>query len=118
MMATVHARPAGPCPSLGDSGTSCGVDAWGAAGWGIRGTAVAEGNDPTSGNVARLRSWLSAHVHRDVLRLEVFLDALGPTLAAESGLFDAAERRAGVGDEPLVQADHAGLQRFHDGERA
>ena len=40
-----------------------------------------------------------------------------PALAAEAGRLDAAERRRGVGDEPLVEADHAGLELLADAER-
>src|SRR2546423_12909578 len=58
------------------------------------------------------------HVHRDVLRLEVLLQPLRAALAAEARLLDAAERRAGVGDHPLVEADHAGLQALDDLESA
>src|SRR5690349_9393422 len=56
--------------------------------------------------------------HRDVLRLEVLLDPLGAALAAEARVLYAAERRAGVGDHPLVEADHAGLQALDDAKGA
>src|SRR6478609_8545870 len=52
----------------------------------------------------------SVEVDRDVLRVDVLLDPLAPALAAEAGVLDAAERRRSVGDDPLVEADHAGLQ--------
>ena len=42
----------------------------------------------------------------------------GPALAAEAGGLDAAERRGRVGDEALVEADHAGLELLDDAERA
>src|SRR3954449_935127 len=57
-------------------------------------------------------------VHGDVLGLEVLVEALGAALAAEARLLDAAERRPRVGDHALVEADHAGLQRLDDLERA
>ena len=41
-----------------------------------------------------------------------------PALAAEAGGLDAAERRGGVGDHALVEADHAGLEALDDAERA
>src|SRR6185312_16353456 len=59
-----------------------------------------------------------SQVHRDVLDLEVLVDALGAALAAEPGLLDAAERRRRVGDETLVEAHHPRLQRLDDAERA
>src|SRR4051794_23309982 len=46
----------------------------------------------------------------DVLRLEVLVDPLAPALAAEARGLDAAEGGGGVGDDALVEADHAGLQ--------
>src|SRR5215212_4237331 len=59
-----------------------------------------------------------AQVHRHVLRLEVLLDSLLAALAAEAGLLHAAERRGGVRDEALVEADHAGLQPLAYADRA
>src|SRR5829696_5326382 len=56
--------------------------------------------------------------HRDVLDLEVLVDALGAALAPEAGRLDAAERRRRVGHDPLVEADHAGLEALTDAERA
>src|SRR5258706_8690591 len=53
-----------------------------------------------------------------VLCLEVLLDAFGTAFAAETGVLDAAERGAGVRDEPLIQAHHPGLERLHDAVRA
>src|SRR4051812_45488952 len=54
----------------------------------------------------------------DVLRLEVLLDALAAALAPDAGLLDPAERRRRVGDHPLVEADHPGLQPLDDAEGA
>src|SRR4051812_46350367 len=56
----------------------------------------------------------SVHVRRDVLDLEVLVDPLGAALAAEAGGLDAAERRGGVGHEPLVEAYHAGVELLAD----
>src|SRR3954469_15511977 len=52
----------------------------------------------------------------DVLHREVLLDALRPALAAEAGLLDAAERGRRVGDDALVDADHAELQALADAD--
>ena len=41
-----------------------------------------------------------------------------PALAAHAGLLDAAERRGRVGDQALVEADHAHLQPLDDAQRA
>src|ERR1700761_1981258 len=61
---------------------------------------------------------LRSDADRDVFGVEVLLDALVPALAPEAGLLDAAERRLGVGDDALIEADHAGLQPFADADRA
>src|SRR6185295_9209274 len=58
-----------------------------------------------------------SEVDRDVLRLQVLVDPLVAALAADAGLLDAAERRAGVGDHALIEADHPGLQALADAER-
>src|SRR3954454_21431678 len=58
------------------------------------------------------------HRQRDVLDVEVLVDALAAALAPEARRLDAAERRGGVGDQSLVEADHAGLQLLADAERA
>src|SRR4051794_5206672 len=52
----------------------------------------------------------SVHVDRDVLGLEVLLDALETALAADARPLPAAEWRSGVRDHALVEADHAGLE--------
>ena len=46
-------------------------------------------------------------LERDVLRVQVFLDPLGPALAAESGFLHATERRCRVRDHSAVDADHS-----------
>jgi len=54
--------------------------------------------------------WPFAYVsalERDVLRVQVFLDPLGPALAAESGFLHTAERRCRVRDHSAVDADHS-----------
>ena len=45
----------------------------------------------------------------DELGLQELLDAHVTALAAESGMLHTSERRRGVGDDALVEADHAGL---------
>ncbi len=59
-------------------------------------------------------------VHRDpnVFGLEELVDADCAALAAEAGLFDASERRGGVGHDALVESDHAGLEGLGDAECA
>ena len=42
----------------------------------------------------------------------------GPPSRPKPECFDAAERRGRVGDDALVEADHAGLERLGDAERA
>src|SRR3954469_18008237 len=64
------------------------------------------------------RRLASVDRRRDVLGLEVLLDALAAALAPDAGLLDPAERRRGVGDHPLVEAHHAGLQPLDDAEGA
>src|SRR6202042_3868688 len=64
------------------------------------------------------RSRYGLDVDCDVFGVEVFLDALVAALAPEARLLDAAEGRLGVGDDALVEADHAGLQPFADADRA
>src|SRR6185312_1549351 len=49
----------------------------------------------------------SVHVDRDVLGLEVLLDALETALASDARPFPATERGSRVGDHALVEADHA-----------
>ena len=39
-------------------------------------------------------------------------------LASQAGVLHAAERSRGVGDDALVEADHAGLELLADAERA
>src|SRR4051794_22225429 len=56
--------------------------------------------------------------HRDVLRLEVLLDALDAALAPEAGVLDTTERCRGVGDDAGVEADHAGLETLDDARGA
>src|SRR3954471_175886 len=57
-----------------------------------------------------------ADVHGDVLGLEVLVQPFGTAFAAEAGLLDAAEGGAGVGDDALVEADHAALEPLDDPE--
>src|SRR4051812_24931919 len=59
-----------------------------------------------------------SHRHRDVLDLQVLVDALLAALAAEAGSLHAAERRRGVGHHALVEPDHAGLQLLAHAEGA
>ena len=63
-------------------------------------------------------SGLASHRHRDVLGLQVLVDALGAALAAEAGRLTPPNGAAGVGDDALVEADHAGLEPLADAERA
>src|SRR5688500_17768268 len=49
-----------------------------------------------------------------VFRLQILLDTLYPSFAAETGVLDAAEGRRSVGDHALVEADHAGLDALAD----
>src|SRR5215212_4186585 len=55
-------------------------------------------------------------VNGDIFRFEVLLDALGAAFAPEAGVLDAPERSRRVGDYPLVEADHAGLQALADAQ--
>ncbi len=55
-----------------------------------------------------------SHVHGDVLGVDVLLDALVATFAAEARLLDTAERCGGVGHHALVEPDHPGLERLAD----
>src|SRR3954447_24362598 len=82
------------------------------------GRLIAHLNVPPPGEVAKGARRLCSDVQRDVLRLEVLLQPLGPALAAVAGLLDAAERRPGVGDHALVEADHAGVELLDHAERA
>ena len=47
-------------------------------------------------------------------RLEIFVETFLRALAAETRLLDAAERHDLVGEDALVNADHAGFERFRD----
>src|SRR5882762_10199837 len=49
-------------------------------------------------------------IHRNVLRLHEFHQALMRALAADAGLLHAAEGRGRIGDEPTVEADHAEVE--------
>src|SRR3954469_8816530 len=82
------------------------------------GRLIAHLNVPRPGAVAKGARRLCSDVQRDVLRLEVLLQPLGPALAPVARLLDAAERRAGVGDHALVEADHAGVELLDHAERA
>jgi len=42
---------------------------------------------------------------------------LEPSLAAESGVLDASERRGGVRHDPLVETDHARFDPLADADR-
>ena len=55
---------------------------------------------------------------RDVLGLEKLHDAVMRALAADAGLLHAAERRRRIGDEAAVQADHAEIELFGEGQSA
>src|SRR5438128_2127401 len=75
-------------------------------------------DDPPAGAATTKSARRSAlESHRDVLRLQVLVDALVAALAPEAGLLDAAERRAGVGDHALVETHHAGVEALADAER-
>src|SRR5688572_26288177 len=50
--------------------------------------------------------------HAEVLDLQVVLDAVLRTFAPGTGFLDSAERRHLVGDDALVDADHAVLESF------
>src|SRR5215211_3208358 len=60
----------------------------------------------------------SLEVDGYVLRLQVLLDALYTSFAAEARVLDAAERGGGVGDHALVEADHAGFDALADAQGA
>src|SRR5215211_7528802 len=60
----------------------------------------------------------SLEVDGYVLRLQVLLDALYTSFAAEARVLDAAERGGGVGDHALVEADHAGFDALADAQSA
>lgn len=47
-----------------------------------------------------------------VLDLQIFFDAVLGAFAAQTGLFDAAERRLRGGQQTLVDADNPDLQRL------
>src|SRR5215212_5471665 len=81
-----------------------------------RGELPRRASGPSSEVVATIRVALERH--RDVLDVQVLVDALGTALAAEAGGLDAAERRRRVGDHALVEADHAGLELLDHPERA
>src|SRR6185312_6974406 len=53
--------------------------------------------------------WAGLPVHRDVLAFGEGKQPFGATLAAQTALFHAPERRGRVGDEPSIEANHAGL---------
>src|SRR4051812_41301916 len=65
---------------------------------------------PSCGIKKSIPSDFRLPAHRDVLRLQKFLQPLVRALEADSGLLHAAERRGGIGDEPAVQADHAEVE--------
>src|SRR3979490_738455 len=50
--------------------------------------------------------------HHHVFDLDIFLHAVMGAFTSETGFLDAAERRYFGGDQPGVDADHAGFQRF------
>src|SRR5215211_5465983 len=88
-------------------------------------TPSGSGTPASAASASQLRACASgvggednSEVHRDVLDLEVLVDALGAALAPEAGLLHAAERRRGGGQEALVGADHPGLEPLHDPEGA
>src|SRR5207344_2030789 len=56
-------------------------------------------------------------VDGDVLRLGELQQPVVPSLAAQPGLLDTAERRCRVGHDATVDPDHAGLQRLADPQR-
>src|SRR6478672_8298806 len=99
MAAAPRAWPSNSMSVRRSSGSSAGDAAMGALrstrrGIGEAGFAAQPRGPPADHlNGGRIRP----HVHGDVLGLEVFVQALGAALAAEAGLLDAAERRAGVG---------------------
>ena len=50
--------------------------------------------------------------HRDILHVEIILDAPPPSLAANSGVLHPAERRLRRGGHSVVDADNAEIKRF------
>src|SRR5829696_2145680 len=58
----------------------------------------------------------SLEVDGYVLRLQVLLDALYTSFAAEARVLDAAEGGGGVGDHALVEADHARFDALADAQ--
>src|SRR4029079_16568155 len=66
-----------------------------------------------------LRSGSDADVpDRDVLDVEVLVDALRAALAAVARLLDAAERRRGRGDDAVVGADDPVLELLGHAQQA
>src|ERR1700730_5558300 len=52
--------------------------------------------------------------HHHVFDLDIFFHAVMRAFAAQAAFLDAAERRHFGGDQPRIDADHAGLQAFGD----
>src|SRR5262249_11107350 len=50
----------------------------------------------------------------DVFDLQVLIQTFGSTLAADARLFDAAKRHDLVGEDALVNSDHAGVELLGD----
>src|ERR1700682_1496180 len=79
------------------------------------------GSNPASAPISLL---LQCHLHclyvsqTEIFDLEILFKAVSRSFAAQTGLFDAAEWRNLGREQPLVQADHSGLQRLRHPKRA
>src|SRR5258706_14704203 len=65
-----------------------------------------------------LDSWRAEATDGGIFDFEETFDAVFRTLAADAGLFHAAEGRHLGGDDAFIDADDAVLQTFHDPEDA
>src|SRR3712207_4084339 len=72
------------------------------------------GFSPRAAAASRSSGSTRSEVDRDVLRIEVLVDALASALAPEPGCLDPTERRGRVADESLVEPDHPGLESLTD----
>src|SRR5690606_10966054 len=64
--------------------------------------------------VLRMASRLSESGVADIFAVQIFLDAVVRAFLAHARHLHPAERRMGGGDEPGIDADHAGLQLARD----
>src|SRR5215212_8999223 len=82
-------------------------------------TCISSMSSPVAGLMTRivLSDMVSSlEVDGYVLRLQVLLDALYTSFAAEARVLDAAEGGGGVGDHALVEADHARFDALADAQ--